>query len=292
MYPTGKGIFIWRLEICASGDMNLLACMAHAAGFSWVAIKAADGKDNYNQGDNPWYGPDLLRSAISELRSEGIQVYLWQYIYGANYLRQSIAAFEAETACQNIGRFRPDGWIIDPEKEFKRSGSAAWADQYMTILSRTWPDLPIGICSYRFPTLHPEIPWQSFLRRSTFHCPQVYWILAHNPGDQLRRSVRELQALAKLPVIPVGSAYYDPGYKWQPTRSEIDELDQAAHVLDLPGITWWEWGENGHGVQFISDFWSAIAAHNWGDAVIPPQAWNHAITQWARSMGYVGPDPG
>ncbi len=292
MNPIGKGMFIWKLSMCAGGDMALLASMALDAGFNWVVLKAADGVDHFNQGTTNWGGPNLLPDAINALRAVGIKVWLWQYIYGANWMKQSIAAAEAQRAIENIERFNPEGWLIDPESEYKRSGSAAWADTYMNKIKASSPNIPIGLCSYRFPTLHPELPWHNFLRHCNFHAPQVYWILAHNPGDQLGRSVRELQALANLPVVPVGCAYYEPTFKWQPTVAELNEFDHVAHALSLPGITWWEWGENGHGAQYIAPFWDAIKAHDWGMPPVPPQDWEHAIDQWARTEGYVGPGPG
>ena len=292
MNPIGKGMFIWRLASCAQGDPIKLANKAQEIDLSWVAIKAADGTYKFNQGIEPtWTGPDLLGAAISALQTAGIRIWLWQYIYGANTLRQSIAALEAQTAVEMINKFNPDGWILDPEKEYKRTGAAAWADQYMTVLRSSCPILPIGLCSYRFPTLHPELPWHNFLRRCQFHSPQVYWIGAHNPGDQLGRSVRELKALADLPVIPVGAAYNEPAYKWQPSVDEVNEFDRMAHTLKLPGVTWWEWGENGRGAEYLPDLWNAIKSHDWVSPVISPQAWDHAITAWARPLGYIGPDP-
>jgi hypothetical protein len=290
--PTGKGLFIWKLGVCAGGDMRVMANMALSAHLDWVAIKAADGKDNFNQANPANYGPDLLGAAVDNLHSVGIKVWFWQYVYGANTLRQSIAAAEANRIVDVISRFHPEGLLIDAEAQYKRSGAAAWADTYMTILRSSFPTLPIGLCSYRFPTLHPELPWQSFLRRCNFHTPQVYWLLAHNPGDQMGRSVRELKALANLPVVPVGAAYYDTGYKWQPTVAELNEFDRVAHALKLPGLAWWEWGENGHGAQYIAEFWEAITRHEWGDPVLPPQKWDESITAWARTMGYSGPGPG
>ena len=289
--PIGKGMFIWRLASCAGGDPIRLAAMAQELKLSWICIKAADGTYDMNQGIGPsWTGPALLGPAISALQAVGIRIWLWQYIYGANPLRQSIAVKEAERAVENIDRFKPDGWIIDPEKEYKRIGAAAWADQYMTVLRSSCPTVPIGLCSYRFPTLHPELPWHNFLRRCQFHAPQVYWVGAHNSGDQLGRSVRELKALADLPVVPVGAAYSEGG--WTPTVAELNEFDRVAHALQMPGETWWEWGENGRGAEYLPDLWDAIKAHNWGAPIIPPQDWDHAITTWARSLGYTGPGPG
>lgn len=292
MIPIGKGMFIWKLGTCAGGDPIRLANMAQEIDLDWICIKAADGTVNFNQGAGPeWAQPNLLPAAISALQAAGIRVWLWQYIYGANYLRQSIAAQEAEKAVENIRSWTPDGWIVDPEKEYKRSGSAAWADQYMTVLRSSCPNVPIGLCSYRFPSLHPELPWQSFLRRCNFHAPQVYWVGAHNAGDQLGRSVRELKALADLPVVPVGAAYSEPAYNWLPTVADVNEFDRVAHALNLPGETWWEWGENGRGAEYMPEIWEAIKAHDWGDPVLPPQDWDHSLTAWARTMGYTGLGP-
>jgi hypothetical protein len=291
MIPQGKGIFIWKLLLAAGGDPVKMATMAHQAGFAWVAIKAADGLSNYNQGSPPtWGGPDLLGAAVAALKAMGIKVYGWQYVYGANALGVSIAKSEANVAVDNIKRFKFDGWFIDAEHQYKRKGAATWAETYMTTLRSGCPDVSLGLCSYRFPSYHPELPWSVFLRRCDFHAPQVYWINAHNPGQQLKSSVAQLTALKNLPVVPVGAAYYDPTYQWQPTVAEINEFDATAHELKLAGVTWWEWGENGHGMEFIPEFWSAISKHAWG-TVLPPQDWRYEITAWARSLGYAGVDP-
>lgn len=296
MNPTGKGMFIWKLKNCANGDMQIMASMARDAGFSWVTIKTVDGLVNFNQGAGPeWAQPNLLPEAVGALRAVGIKVYGWGYEYGTDWLGRSLAAGEAKLAAENIKRFSFDGYFIDVEKEYKKNGSAANADIFMHALRASCPGTPLGLCSYRFPSLHPEIPWSNFLQHCDFHAPQVYWLKATNSGAQLRQSVRELTALRNLPIIPVGCAYFDTGYQWQPTVGELNEFDQTAHELNLPGITWWEWEENKHGAQYIAPFWQAISAHNWGQPNPPPPPvidWDHAITAWARSKDYMGPEPG
>jgi hypothetical protein len=203
----------------------------------------------------------------------------------------SVAKSEATVAVSNIQRFKLDGWLIDAEQQYKRKGAATWAETYMTTLRSGCPDTALGLCSYRFPSYHPELPWSVFLRRCDFHAPQVYWIGAHNPGQQLKTSVTQLRALKDLPVVPVGAAYYDTGFSWQPTVAEINEFNQVAQEeLKLRGVSWWEWTENGHGTEFIKEFWTAISKHAWGP-VVPPSDWRYAMTAWARSMGYEGPDP-
>jgi hypothetical protein len=269
-YPIGKGIFIWRLDQCAGGDPIKLASMAKAAGFSWVVIKAADGTDDFNQGTTYWGGPNLLQKAIRALWDAHIQVWGWQYIYGANKLGISLAYREAVKAHENILRFGLDGWILDPEGKYKRKGANVWADTYMTTLRASHPDLPIGLCSYRYPAYHPELPWQSFLRRCDFHAPQVYWLQAHNPGFQLRESYKQLMALKSMPFVPVGAAYYDTSFKWGPTVAEINEFNTVSQELKCPGIFWWEWGEYGQGAEYHPDWWQAISNHDWGTIPAPP----------------------
>jgi len=264
---AGKTMFIWKLAVCAGGNPVRLAEMAKDAGISTVIIKAADGIDDQNQGTTSWGGPNLLPAAVDCLRSAGIRAIGWQYIYGANLIGISIAANEARAAIRNIQKYRFDGWIVDPEKQYKRKGAAGWADVYMTALRSACPDVAIGLCSYRFPSLHPEIPWSNFLRRCDFHAPQVYWMQAHNPGDQLRRSYRELMALKSMPFIPVGAAFVEAG--WQPTVAEINEFDRSAHELQLAGVSWWEWGENGQGVEYHPEWWAAISAHDWSSSAPP-----------------------
>jgi hypothetical protein len=292
MIPTGKGIFIWRLSQCAGGDPVKLANMAKAAGFSWICIKAADGVCDFNQGGAAWQGPNLLSGAVSALRAVGIKVAGWQYIYGANWLGQSIAASEAAKAIVNIDRYKFDCWIIDPESNYKRKGSSVWANTYMTALRAAWPSVSIGLCSYRYPTLHPELPWADFLRRSDFHAPQVYWVQAHNPVSQLVQSRKELLALKVLPMIPVGSAYTEPAYQWEPTVADLNAFDQAAHELGCQGVTWWEWGENGRGAEYHPGWWAAISSHDWGYPVSPPvQSWEQRVDAFLRPLGFTGPGP-
>ena len=72
MIPVGKGMFIWRLAVCAGGDPVRLASMAQEAGFSWVAIKSADGVYDMNQGPGgDWRGPNLLPGCLIVLGSIG-----------------------------------------------------------------------------------------------------------------------------------------------------------------------------------------------------------------------------
>lgn len=281
MIPAGKSVMIWQLKNCCNGSMSALAWQLKDAHIKHAWIKVADGEVDFNA--------DLMAAAVAALREQQIGVWGWQYLYGGNkFIGTSIAAQEAEAAIRNIKRYALDGFVLDPESHYKRPGAQTWASTYMTKLRAVLPDITIGLCSYRFPSLHPELPWQAFLRSTDFHAPQVYWKLATDPGKQLDRSVRELTGLRKLPIVPVGAAFSEGG--WSPTVKQIDEFDCEAHLLNLPGVSWWAWDDRG--IEAHPDWYNAISNHRWLGGPGPfPQRWEDAIDQWARTMGYMGPKP-
>lgn len=257
-HPLGKGILIWQLAACAGGDPLRLAIRAREAGFSWVAIKIQDG-------DRPW-NLGLLSGAVSALKSERISVWGWGYLYGADMLRRSIAKREAEATVRLARELGLAGFLIDAEAPYKRPGARAWAATYAAAVRSAAPDLPLGLCTYRWPSLHPELPWREFLSVCDFHAPQLYWQSAHNPAAQLRRSVRELRAIWDLPVIPIGSAYGEHG--WEPTVGELNEFHQAALELSLPGIGWWSWQH----AERNAAWWTALSTQRWPVAAPPAPA--------------------
>lgn len=292
-YPEGKGVMVWNLDVCAGGNPNTLAAKAKAAGFSWVALKVQDGPYVFAR------NRDRLAPTIKALREVGIKAWGWGYLRGANVLKQSIAAVEAAATVKLLKDYLLEGFLIDVESEYKRQPkNRDWASTYMTALRTSLPKVPLGLCSYRWPSYHPELPWREFLAYCDFHAPQVYWQNAHNPAAQLTRCVRELTALKALPIIPAGSAYSEHG--WQPSILELNEFDAEAQRLKLPGVTWWSFEH----AERIPGFWTTLASHKWQEAtqptpapvpVPPPTApgpgWKDSIDAWARTKGYDGPKP-
>jgi len=248
--PSGKGMFIWMVSESAHGSLIDLAARAQEAGLSWVAIKTQNGGRLFQEA--------LAQGAVDAFRAIGVDVWGWGYLGGAPSLRTwGTAADEARATVETMRRLGLSGFIIDAESEYKRAGSDGRAKTYIAGVRSTLPDLSLGFCSFRFPRLHPEIPWSTFLGACDFHMPQVYWQAAHNPREQLIESRRQLLALKDLPYIPVGSAYAEHG--WAPTIQELDVFDQTARDIRLPGITWWSW----QALDNHPDWWAAIAAHQW-----------------------------
>lgn len=253
-WPVGKGMFVWRIARCAGGVAEMLAAMARAAGLGWVALKVADGTLIYN-GD--------LQAHVQALKAGGVQPWGWSYIYGGN------PVVEAGRVIERVRRYGLAGWLVNAEHQFKEPGMGRAATLFMEALRDGLPDLPIGLCSYRYPSFHPQFPWREFLALSDFHAPQVYWLEDNRPtapAQQLARSVSELRAIRDIPIVPIGVASPNDAGTWRPTVSQLDNFHAAVRVAGLPGVGWWEWGH----AELRHDVWRAIAGHWWEVAPAPP----------------------
>lgn len=142
-YPIGKGVWVWQLKQCLGGNMPRLAVEIKKLGCSHVVIKVANGMTESNA--------DLFASAQAAFDALGILVWGYHYIYGGSTITgASIARAEADNVIRLAQHYSLAGLMLDAESEYKRKGSAAWADTYLTALKTTLPDLPLGLCSYRF----------------------------------------------------------------------------------------------------------------------------------------------
>ncbi|KAA3645345.1 MAG: hypothetical protein DWQ07_12825 [Chloroflexi bacterium] len=262
-YPRGKGLYLWQIKQLqsligksnslsrASGnplfrwtsqavaemhqDLEHIAMAAVGLGLDFVALKVANdvGRYNLRRSNFPrrWID-DIVPQFVELLQSAGIEVWGWQYVYGVNPLG------EADRANERIETLGLDGWIVNAEVEYKdKPGQAV---QYMGRLREgVGSSLGIGISTYRYPSYHPSFPFEEFIRFCDFWQPQVYWQAAHNPVEQLQRSVRELLEIADKPIIPAGSAYTEHG--WTATNAEIDAFQEEVQNMGLHGYLYWEW---------------------------------------------------
>lgn len=257
MALQGKGFFIWKIPDCEGGNPTAIANAAVAAKFTHVLIKIADGNYSYNY--NRTTKVDLVPPVAQALRAKGIQVWGWHYVYGYD------PAGEARIAVQRIKDLNLQGYVIDAEGEYKQSGRETAARKFMTDLRASLPNLPIALSSYRFPSYHPQLPWKAFLEKCDYNMPQVYWEQAHNPADQLARSVRELTAITpSRPVIPTGPAYGTGG--WAPTTGDITNFMNKARELNLSAVNFFSWDECRAGHQAL---WETIASYSWGTGPVP-----------------------
>jgi hypothetical protein len=217
-----------------------------------LVLKVADGTVVYN---GTWGDPaDYTTPVVNALRAAGIKVWGWHYIYG------DYPNAEASVAIARIRQYNLDGYVIDVEKEYKESGKKAAAKKFMAQVRTACPDLTIALSSYRFPSLHPQVPWSAFLEQCDLNMPQVYWMKAHNPGDQLARCVEEFQTKnPSLPIVPTGAAFREFG--WKPTDAEVLEFCDKAKELNLTAINFWEWSDARSGN--VPGAWETIQNYKW-----------------------------
>lgn len=246
----GKGYFIWKISSCERGDVNAIADLAQRAGYTHVLIKIADGNYSYNLSSS---NVDLVPPLVRALHARGIQAYGWHYVYGDDPVG------EANIAIQRVRQTNVDGYVIDAEKEYKVPGKDRAAAAFMSRLRLNLTSMPVALCSYRFPSYHPQLPWRAFLEKCDYNMPQVYWQSSHNPADQITRTVNEFQNITPLrPIIPVGSAY--KAGSWAATPADVVSFMQTSQALNLTAVNFWEWG---HTRQYLPDVWTAIRDYPW-----------------------------
>ena len=257
----GKGVFTWKISKCDNGDPVAIATAAKIAGLTHLTIKIADGSDDYN-GDFDHNNIDMNTGLLQALRLQGIQVWGYHYIYGDNPVA------EAQTAIRRIRQLNVELYAIDADKEYDKPGMNGAAAQFMKVLRASVNDIPIAICSYRYPSKHQDFPWNEFVSKCDIAMPQVYWKEKHNAGQQLGMTQKEYQKTAPgLVFFPVGAAFMEGG--WQPTPADVQDFLTTAKNMNLGGIDIWEWSDarstNMPGV------WDVIRDFQWGSQDISQQ---------------------
>jgi hypothetical protein len=253
MTLTGKGMMIWQIPNCESGNVTTIASMAASAGFSYIMIKIADGPYAYSKNKT------LLPSLVTALKAKGIGVWGWHYIYGEN------PSGEAAIAISQMNTYDLDGYVIDAESEFEVSGASTTAATFMTALRKGLPSKPVGLCAFRWPSYHPTFPWAAFLSKCDYNMPQVYWMSAHNPAYQLDKTLTEFKALGNYkPIIPTGPAFYESS--WSPTSAEVTSFLNEAKTLGMTGAHFFSWDDCR---KNLSGVWSTITNYSWPGTTTP-----------------------
>ncbi|KAF0111523.1 MAG: hypothetical protein FD147_874 [Chloroflexi bacterium] len=258
MVLQGKGTWIWKIPQCEGGNAQAIATVAKNAGFSHVLIKIADSSYPYNV--NKTTGVDLIPPVVDALRSKGLLVWGWHYVYGYNPLG------EAAIAISQCKKYNLDGYVVDAEIEYKLAGREAVARTFMTELRKGIPNTPVALSTFRWPTYHPNFPYKAFLEKCDYNMPQVYWMKAHNPIYDLTRSYNEFKAITPTrPMIPTGPAFMESG--WQPTPAEVKDFLDTAKSLGMTGANIYSWDDSR---TILPAVWNLVANYNWPGPAQPP----------------------
>ena len=259
---NGKGFYIWKIPNCEGGDPAAIAEVAQQAGLQHVLIKIANGIYDFNYDYTT--RKDLIAPVCDALLKKGIRVWGWHYVYG------DLPKDEARAAIRQINRLPLDGYVIDAEAQYKDKYTPCRI--FMNELRASLPNFPIALSSYRYPNYHPQLPWTDFLSKCDINMPQVYWEQSHNPGDQLKRCVKEFQLISPFrPIIPTGAAYAAGG--WIPTKADITDFLDMVLSLDMPAANFWSWD---YCRAKLPEIWQTIADYPWPGAPTPPPTLNMA----------------
>lgn len=266
MTIAGKGYYLWQIRQVQNGDPSAITAKALEAGLTHILIKIADGASwiyNYDYATKT----DLVPPVRDALRSAGVKVWGWHYIWGNDPVG------EARMAINRMRTLKLDGYVIDAEAEFKDPSKKNAAIRFMTDLKAGLTDVPIGFSSYRYPKLHPEVPYDIFLKGCDYAMPQVYFEQAHNPEDQLARCAEQYYALKNArPLVPTGPTYQHGD--WRPSADEIDRFMGKAKAMGLEGVNFWA-------IDFASqpamaDLWKVVSDFKWSNEPPPtdvPERW-------------------
>lgn len=253
-FPIGKGYYIWMvrhtLDVMGKTAGELAAWLADH-GYTHVLVKINDGTWRYNI--DP-FGKDRVPEIITACKNYGIEVWGWMYVYGKYPELEARATIRRVQELQGLA-----GLVVNAEVEYKNHPAEAVI--YMDLLRVGVPDsMAIGLSSYRFPKLHQDFPWKAFLDRCDFNMPQVYWLQAHNPVDQLIRCVAEFKSMyPNMVLIPTGAAFREHGWETSPEEAEAflieaQKTSQAANFWELRNTK-----------LYIPDVLDAISVFDWDE---------------------------
>jgi hypothetical protein len=288
---NGKGIYIWYLNRgdgngCIAGNLRLLVWLLKVNGFGHILIKVADGSVPL---------PGDFTTLVQLCRQEGIQVFGWQYIYtGSNS--------EADVAIRLSFEYGLDGFIVNAERQFDRVGMDDEARSYMCRLrSALGDDFPIGLSSYRYPSVHAEFPWRAFLEKCDLVMPQVYWMQDETPNAplyNLAATFREhKQMFAALgferPLVFTGASFSEHGWVATPEQVKVflNAVSTMARSDDLvvDACNTWEMWE---ALTENPELWPVIAQYPWRYTPMSTfDEWAKSITDSLRSQGFQIPNP-
>lgn len=253
MFLKGKGFYIWQIKYCNGGDIQSILADCQRANLTHVLIKIADGVNRFNYDADR--AEDIAAPLVKLLQRNQIKVWGWHYLRGVD------AFEEARVSYTRIQQLELDGFTANAEWEFKAAGKDIVARTFMQEMRNVLPDLPMALSSYRFPTYHPQFPYQEFLDYCDINMPQVYWQGAHNPAGQLARSVSEYQNIEPVrPIIPTGSVYAYDG--WQPTPEEVQAYLEAVTEMKFPATNFWSWDNCRY---ILPRCWDVVRDYQWVD---------------------------
>lgn len=277
---TGKGYFIWQIEKCAP-DAATLARLATRAGLGHVLIKIADGDSNYPIDDPTGSKERLTREGIQALKTAGINVWGWTFVYGGKPEPEAQARTFA-TRAKDLGL---NGFCVSTVNLGGKKWSAAAATRFMQTLVNEAKTLGIveplfALSSSASIRNNTDFPFAAFMEYCHFAMPQVYWI-AKDGGDPVRLLQETYQDYHTLfptkALIPSGAAFggdqtvAGEKFYWEARVDQINMFLNQSVALDFAAVNFWSW-QNALEKRHL---WDAISSYPY-QTTIPTVSTNQA----------------
>lgn len=217
---AGGGMWIWELKKADGGDPEAIAMRARLAGIGTVFVKAGDR-------DTPWsqFSPTL----VAALRSRGLRVCAWQFVYGDRPEAEAAVAIGAVNA-------GADCFVIDAEGQYE--GRYAAAAKYLGALrASVGADYPIGLSSFPWVDAHADVPYSVFLGPggAQVTMPQVYWKDIGASVDAVSARTLSTHRVYGRPIAPTGQLYAAPD------AADVRRFRALWAGYGATGLSWWSW---------------------------------------------------
>lgn len=274
MSLEGKGYFIWQIDQTAP-DARTLVTRAKEAGLKHVIIKIADGENPYplKSDDENGAKEKLIADSIRALTGSGIEVWGWSYIYGTTPDIRN----QARRLVQRMHQFGLEGVVINTEKlpnnPWTSDNAKAFMDELINGLAKAQIGNPqLALSTYRFPSQHPDFPFDDFMVFCQVMMPQVFWV-ARDGGDPVRSLQESFEEYtARYPTkefIPVGAAFSqtveagENDYFWEARPDQITMFINQAAASNFPAASFWTW----QSAWSKPAVWDAISSHPFTEEV-------------------------
>ena len=228
----GDGMWIWYVNQSSGGTAASIAKRAQASGIETLFIKSSDGRKYWSQFNSKF---------VRTLKSYGLHVCGWQYVYGRN------PATEAKVG-GNAVKNGAECLVIDAEAEYE--GKYAAASTYMRKLrAYAGENFPIGLAGFPYVDYHPAYPYSVFLGPggAQFNVPQMYWKAIGVSVDRIYSHTYTYNEIWGRPIAPLGQTWLAP------SRSDLMRFRDMASAYGAPGLSWWSWQST------TSTGWSTLA---------------------------------
>lgn len=267
---AGKWVWIWNWQRCDEGDADRVAERLKAAGCAGAIVKAHDGPNWFDQGQ-PWR--DICRA----LKSHGLRVAVWGYLYGGDWQG------EADRVIETFRYNEADAYVLDVEAEFEGKKTVA-SDVCQRIRQAVGPDCPLYYSTFAIARYHRDFPYAAFERYCNGTLPQVYWNAFRSwpMEESVAMTYEDYRELGVPPerIFPVAGLYEEGSVQF-PNPSDvtafIDEVYQRRGGKDGGGLeggcSFWSYE------HMNDDMWAAVAANPWPVEGMPWTGWQEPPAQ-------------